>query len=105
MLCCFHILCSINVEEGVRQCSQLPKGILVLCHGGMSFLSVKKKGLSIKLKRCSALLFWSMKPNATLDLRILIALLFITVGIGFKLSPVPSHQWTLDIYERVWFVR
>ena len=26
--------------------------------------------------------------------RILIALLFITVGIGFKLSPAPSHQWT-----------
>ncbi|KAH1162467.1 hypothetical protein GYH30_001096 [Glycine max] len=25
---------------------------------------------------------------------ILIALLFITVGIGFKLSPAPSHQWT-----------
>jgi hypothetical protein len=23
-----------------------------------------------------------------------IALIFITVGIGFKLSPAPSHQWT-----------
>nr|YP_010514186.1 NADH dehydrogenase subunit 2 [Strongylodon macrobotrys]YP_010514199.1 NADH dehydrogenase subunit 2 [Strongylodon macrobotrys]UXL85839.1 NADH dehydrogenase subunit 2 [Strongylodon macrobotrys]UXL85852.1 NADH dehydrogenase subunit 2 [Strongylodon macrobotrys] len=30
---------------------------------------------------------------------ILIALLFITVGIGFKLSPAPSHQWTPDVYE------
>nr|WOC92149.1 NADH-plastoquinone oxidoreductase subunit 2 [Utricularia subulata]WOC92164.1 NADH-plastoquinone oxidoreductase subunit 2 [Utricularia subulata]WOC92322.1 NADH dehydrogenase subunit B [Utricularia triloba]WOC92337.1 NADH dehydrogenase subunit B [Utricularia triloba] len=28
-----------------------------------------------------------------------IALIFITVGIGFKLSPAPSHQWTPDIYE------
>nr|YP_011033896.1 NADH-plastoquinone oxidoreductase subunit 2 [Gueldenstaedtia verna]WRI15697.1 NADH-plastoquinone oxidoreductase subunit 2 [Gueldenstaedtia verna] len=28
-----------------------------------------------------------------------IALLFITVGIGFKLSLVPSHQWTPDVYE------
>nr|AIJ27961.1 NADH-plastoquinone oxidoreductase subunit 2 [Trifolium hybridum] len=28
-----------------------------------------------------------------------IALLFITVGIGFKLSPAPSHQWTPDVYE------
>nr|YP_009939018.1 NADH-plastoquinone oxidoreductase subunit 2 [Turpinia arguta]YP_009939033.1 NADH-plastoquinone oxidoreductase subunit 2 [Turpinia arguta]YP_009975033.1 NADH dehydrogenase subunit 2 [Turpinia montana]YP_009975048.1 NADH dehydrogenase subunit 2 [Turpinia montana]YP_009996413.1 NADH-plastoquinone oxidoreductase subunit 2 [Euscaphis japonica]YP_009996428.1 NADH-plastoquinone oxidoreductase subunit 2 [Euscaphis japonica]YP_010881726.1 NADH dehydrogenase subunit B [Turpinia affinis]YP_010881741 len=28
-----------------------------------------------------------------------IALIFITVGIGFKLSPVPSHQWTPDVYE------
>nr|YP_010892296.1 NADH dehydrogenase subunit 2 [Ludwigia prostrata]YP_010892311.1 NADH dehydrogenase subunit 2 [Ludwigia prostrata]WJO89992.1 NADH dehydrogenase subunit 2 [Ludwigia prostrata]WJO90007.1 NADH dehydrogenase subunit 2 [Ludwigia prostrata] len=28
-----------------------------------------------------------------------IALIFITVGIGFKLSLAPSHQWTPDIYE------
>nr|AKZ30840.1 NADH dehydrogenase subunit 2 [Scaevola filifolia] len=28
-----------------------------------------------------------------------IGLIFITVGIGFKLSPAPSHQWTPDIYE------
>nr|AKZ30309.1 NADH dehydrogenase subunit 2 [Goodenia hassallii] len=26
-------------------------------------------------------------------------LIFITVGIGFKLSPAPSHQWTPDVYE------
>ncbi|KAL8226252.1 hypothetical protein R6Q59_000195 [Mikania micrantha] len=26
-----------------------------------------------------------------------IALIFITVGIGFKLSPAPSHQWTPDV--------
>ncbi|RZC92519.1 hypothetical protein C5167_041861 [Papaver somniferum] len=28
-----------------------------------------------------------------------IALIFITVGIGFKLSPAPSHQWNPDVYE------
>nr|QJS33282.1 NADH dehydrogenase subunit 2 [Physochlaina physaloides]QJS33297.1 NADH dehydrogenase subunit 2 [Physochlaina physaloides] len=28
-----------------------------------------------------------------------IALIFIIVGIGFKLSPAPSHQWTPDVYE------
>nr|YP_010541189.1 NADH-plastoquinone oxidoreductase subunit 2 [Spiraea japonica]YP_010541204.1 NADH-plastoquinone oxidoreductase subunit 2 [Spiraea japonica]UYF21277.1 NADH-plastoquinone oxidoreductase subunit 2 [Spiraea japonica]UYF21278.1 NADH-plastoquinone oxidoreductase subunit 2 [Spiraea japonica]WBP64648.1 NADH-plastoquinone oxidoreductase subunit 2 [Spiraea japonica]WBP64663.1 NADH-plastoquinone oxidoreductase subunit 2 [Spiraea japonica] len=28
-----------------------------------------------------------------------IALILITVGIGFKLSPAPSHQWTPDVYE------
>ncbi|KAL4195391.1 hypothetical protein AMTRI_Chr05g73170 [Amborella trichopoda] len=32
---------------------------------------------------------------------ILIALLSITVGIGFKLSPTPFHQWTPDVYEGV----
>ncbi|KAL2934210.1 NAD(P)H-quinone oxidoreductase subunit 2 B chloroplastic [Bienertia sinuspersici] len=30
-----------------------------------------------------------------------IALIFITVEIGFKLSPSPSHQWTPDVYEGV----
>nr|AUT83109.1 NdhB [Campanula patula] len=34
-----------------------------------------------------------------------IALIFITVGIGFKLSPAPSHQWTPDVYEGVRFGR
>ncbi|XVF67118.1 hypothetical protein PTKIN_Ptkin10aG0095500 [Pterospermum kingtungense] len=34
-----------------------------------------------------------------------IALIFITVGIGFKLSPAPSHQWTPDVYEGVRFIR
>ncbi|TXG64001.1 hypothetical protein EZV62_010995 [Acer yangbiense] len=31
-----------------------------------------------------------------------IALIFITVGIGFKLSPAPSHQWTPDMLQS-WF--
>ncbi|KAG5589790.1 hypothetical protein H5410_040304, partial [Solanum commersonii] len=34
-----------------------------------------------------------------------IALIFITVGIGFKLSPTPSHQWTPEVYEGVQFVQ
>lgn len=34
-----------------------------------------------------------------------IALIFITVGLGFKLSLAPFHQWTPDVYEGVWFVR
>ncbi|KAG4989017.1 hypothetical protein GLYMA_11G146100v4 [Glycine max] len=32
---------------------------------------------------------------------ILIVLLFITVGIGFKLSSAPNHQWTPDVNEEV----
>ncbi|KAF2950489.1 hypothetical protein DAI22_01g191150 [Oryza sativa Japonica Group] len=28
-----------------------------------------------------------------------IALISITVGLGFKLSPTPFHQWTPDVYE------
>ncbi|CAN6445136.1 unnamed protein product [Victoria cruziana] len=33
-----------------------------------------------------------------------IALISITVGIGFKLSPTPFHQWTPDVYEGVRFM-
>ncbi|KAK1432008.1 hypothetical protein QVD17_08872 [Tagetes erecta] len=33
-----------------------------------------------------------------------IALIFITVGIGFKLSPAPSHQWTPAKSDRIKFV-
>ncbi|TYH24644.1 hypothetical protein ES288_A03G107900v1 [Gossypium darwinii] len=33
-----------------------------------------------------------------------IALIFVTVGIGFKLSLAPSHQWTPDVYEGVRFM-
>lgn len=32
---------------------------------------------------------------------ILIAIAFITVGMAFKLSLVPFHQWTPDVYEGV----
>ncbi|KAK4733689.1 hypothetical protein R3W88_007950 [Solanum pinnatisectum] len=39
------------------------------------------------------------------SLGISIALIFITVGIGFKLFPFPSHQWTPNVYEGVRFVR
>ncbi|RYR38856.1 hypothetical protein Ahy_A09g044119 [Arachis hypogaea] len=39
------------------------------------------------------------------SLGISIALIFITVVIGFKFSPAPSHQWTPDVYEGVRFVR
>ncbi|CAN6462240.1 unnamed protein product [Victoria cruziana] len=39
------------------------------------------------------------------SLGISIALISITVGIGFKLFPAPFHQWTPDIYEGVRFIR
>ncbi|XBI20646.1 hypothetical protein VPH35_061895 [Triticum aestivum] len=35
------------------------------------------------------------------SLGISIALISITVGLGFKLSPAPFHQWTPDVYEGV----
>lgn len=37
-------------------------------------------------------------------LGIWVALICILVGIGFKISAVPFHQWTPDVYEGVRFV-
>ncbi|GKD59610.1 retrovirus-related pol polyprotein from transposon TNT 1-94, partial [Tanacetum coccineum] len=39
--------------------------------------------------------------SGSLESGISIALIFITVGIGFKLSPAHSHQWTPNVYEGV----
>jgi NAD(P)H-quinone oxidoreductase subunit 2 len=36
-------------------------------------------------------------------LGILIALISITVGLGFKLSPAPFHQWTPDVYVKKFY--
>ncbi|GJS38483.1 putative reverse transcriptase domain-containing protein [Tanacetum coccineum] len=41
------------------------------------------------------------EESSSLESGISIALIFITVAIGFKLSPTPSHQWTPNVYEGV----
>ncbi len=37
--------------------------------------------------------------TALLVARILMSLLFIMAGIGYKISAVPFHFWTPDVYE------
>jgi NAD(P)H-quinone oxidoreductase subunit 2 len=37
--------------------------------------------------------------NSSQSLGLLIALVFVIAGIGFKISAVPFHQWTPDVYE------
>lgn len=37
--------------------------------------------------------------GATQSLGLLIALVFVIAGISFKISAVPFHQWTPDVYE------
>jgi NADH:ubiquinone oxidoreductase subunit 2 (subunit N) len=39
--------------------------------------------------------------NGSLSLSIWIAFTCVIVGIGFKISAVPFHQWTPDVYEGV----
>lgn len=39
------------------------------------------------------------------SLEILIVLIFITIGLGFKFSSTPFHQWTPNVYKEVWFFR
>lgn len=37
--------------------------------------------------------------DADLSLGLLIALVFVIAGVAFKISAVPFHQWTPDVYE------
>ncbi len=37
--------------------------------------------------------------NATSSLGLVISLVFVIAGIAFKISAVPFHQWTPDVYE------
>ncbi|MBO3457880.1 NAD(P)H-quinone oxidoreductase subunit N [Aetokthonos hydrillicola Thurmond2011] len=39
------------------------------------------------------------KAGAGQSLGLLIALVFVIAGIGFKISAAPFHQWTPDVYE------
>jgi NADH-quinone oxidoreductase subunit N len=41
----------------------------------------------------------SLAQGAINDAPIILALLFVTVGLGFKISAVPFHFWTPDVYE------
>ncbi|MBN2720951.1 MAG: NADH-quinone oxidoreductase subunit N [Proteobacteria bacterium] len=38
-------------------------------------------------------------PSAYADKALLLGLLLVIVGFGFKISVVPFHQWTPDVYE------
>ena len=55
-------------------------------------------GASGSLDMSTALSYWSHQGP---DERVLLSLSFalITVGLGFKCSLVPFHQWTPDVYE------
>ena len=39
------------------------------------------------------------KSNGNLSLGLLVSLVFVIAGVAFKISAVPFHQWTPDVYE------
>uniref|UniRef100_A0A3Q7I1B4 NADH:quinone oxidoreductase/Mrp antiporter transmembrane domain-containing protein n=1 Tax=Solanum lycopersicum TaxID=4081 RepID=A0A3Q7I1B4_SOLLC len=65
-----------------------------------SWLYVSSRG-DIELKKIVNIHINTQMYNSAV---ISIALIFITVEIGLKLFPTPSHQWTPDVYEGVRFV-
>ncbi|VAI45536.1 unnamed protein product [Triticum turgidum subsp. durum] len=73
----------------------------ILVHG-FSWLYGSSGGGEIELQEIVNGLINTQMYNSPV---ISIALISITVGLGFKLSPTPFHQWTPDVYEGVWFVR
>lgn len=58
---------------------------------GMSLLYGLSRGETNLIKIASAL----HRP----ELAIVLAMVFVVAGIAFKLSAVPFHQWTPDVYE------
>jgi NADH:ubiquinone oxidoreductase subunit 2 (subunit N) len=45
-----------------------------------------------------------LENQSSYPIGVWVALICILVGIGFKISAVPFHQWTPDVYEGVRFV-
>jgi NAD(P)H-quinone oxidoreductase subunit 2 len=56
-------------------------------------------GLSGGETRLSAIAAGIANSNTDLSLGLVIALVFAIAGIAFKISAVPFHQWTPDVYE------
>jgi prolyl 4-hydroxylase len=64
---CILVIYSSDVEEGGETVFPAAKGNFSSVPWWNELSDCGKKGLSIKPKRGDALLFWSMKPNGTLD--------------------------------------
>lgn len=56
-------------------------------------------GLSGGETRLSAIAAGIANANSDVSLGLVIALVFAIAGVGFKISAVPFHQWTPDVYE------
>lgn len=56
-------------------------------------------GLSGGQTQLSAIATGIANANAGQSLGLVIALVFVIAGIGFKISAAPFHQWTPDVYE------
>lgn len=56
-------------------------------------------GLSGGQTQLSAIANGIAAANATQSLGLVIALVFVIAGVGFKISAAPFHQWTPDVYE------
>jgi len=56
-------------------------------------------GLSGGETRLGAIATGIANANTDLSLGLVISLVFVIAGIAFKISAVPFHQWTPDVYE------
>ena len=56
-------------------------------------------GLSGGQTELSAIAQGIAKADVSQSLGLVIALVFVIAGIGFKISAAPFHQWTQDVYE------
>lgn len=64
---CFCSLCRSDVEEGGETVFPAAKANFSSVPWWNDLSECARKGLSVKAKMGDALLFWSMRPDATLD--------------------------------------
>jgi NADH-quinone oxidoreductase subunit N len=87
-LAAFDKLKSKSAEAGIKfiLSSALSSGILLF-------------GLSMLYGASGTIYFADMMPLVTKDAMTLLGFIFFVSGMGFKISLVPFHFWTADVYE------
>lgn len=91
-----YILCAITV----RRTEALESGLKYLVVGGFSS-AILLFGSALVFGATGAVSFTGIAQGAaSADRRLLVAgLAMMLVGLAFKLSAAPFHQWTPDVYE------
>jgi len=68
---------------GASSTAVFPWGLLYILSGGQTQLNAIAAGIA--------------NANAGQSLGLVIALVFVVAGVGFKISAAPFHQWTPDV--------
>lgn len=104
----WHPPCRSDVEEGGETIFPAARGNFSSLPGWNERSECGKRGLSVKPRMGDALLFWSMRPDATLDSSSLHGWLTLTpLWIKNLLSHDSIVQWCLELllWGSLWYLK